>query len=72
MELVAPDAVKKWREVIGPTDTACAQTEAPGSIRAQFGADQTKNAVHGADSPGAYKKEINYWFGGTECAKRPM
>ena len=24
-ELVSPDAVKKWREIIGPTDTGCAQ-----------------------------------------------
>ena len=72
MELVSPEAVKKWRECIGPTDTACAQAEAPGSIRALYGCDGTKNAVHGADSPGSYKREVNYWFGGEDVVARPM
>ena len=72
MELVSPNAVKKWREVIGPTSTAQAQAEAPGSVRALYGADNTKNAVHGADSMGAYKREVNFWFGGNDVAKRPM
>ena len=64
MELVGPEAVKKWREIIGPTDPAAAQAQAPGSIRAQYGTDVTKNAVHGADSIGSYKKEHDFWFAG--------
>jgi nucleoside-diphosphate kinase len=72
MELVAGDAVAKWREVIGPTNTANAKAQAPGSIRATFGTDGTKNAVHGSDSVGSYKRECNYWFGGDDPERRPM
>lgn len=72
MELVGPEAVKSWRGIIGPTNTETAQAEAPGSIRALYGTDNTKNAVHGSDSIGSYKRETNFWFGGDEVAKRPM
>ena len=72
MELVGPNAVAKWRDVIGPTNTATAQAEAPGSVRALYGTDNTKNAVHGSDSIGAYKRETKYWFEGDNVAKRPM
>lgn len=51
MELIAPDAIQKWREFIGPTNTEKAKAEKPNSIRALFGTDGTKNAVHGSDSP---------------------
>lgn len=50
MELVADNATQKWRQVIGPTNTQNAKAEAPESIRALFGTDGTKNAVHGSDS----------------------
>ena len=72
MELVGPEAVTKWREIIGPTDTAAAQAQCPGSIRALYGTDQTKNAVHGADSIGSYKAEYDFWFDGQDVAARPM
>ena len=72
MELVGPDAVSKWREIIGPTDPAVAQAQAPGSIRALYGTDGTKNAVHGSDSIGSYKVEYDFWFSGQDVAARPM
>ena len=50
MELDNNGAVKGWREFIGPTNSATAKAEAPGSLRALFGTDGTKNAVHGSDS----------------------
>ena len=34
IELVAPDAVKKWRNLLGPTNTAVAKKDAPSSLRA--------------------------------------
>jgi nucleoside-diphosphate kinase len=49
-ELVAPNAIAKWREVIGPTDCNKARQTAPQSIRAKFGEAGPKNAVHGSDS----------------------
>jgi nucleoside-diphosphate kinase len=39
LELVANDAVAKWREVIGPTNSTVAKSQAPNSIRAKFGVD---------------------------------
>lgn len=72
LELVAPDAITKWRECAGPTNTAVAKQQAPASVRAKFGTDGTRNAVHGADSEPSYKRELGFWFGGEDPAKRPM
>lgn len=72
MELVANNAVTAWRQLIGPTNTVTAKSEAPQSLRARFGTDGTKNAVHGSDSLGSYKRENNFWFGGDEPTLRPM
>ena len=62
MELVADSAVDKWRQLIGPTNTLKAKEEAPGSLRALFGTDGTKNAVHGSDSVGSMKRETSFFF----------
>lgn len=51
MELVADDAVQKWRKLIGPTNSFKAKEEDPKSLRALYGSDETRNAVHGAASP---------------------
>ena len=72
MELIAESAVQKWRAVLGPTNTQKAQNEAPDSIRAKFGTDGTKNACHGADSAGSYKREVDFFFGGEDTERRPM
>ena len=72
MELVGNNAVSSWRSLIGPTNTETARAEAPQSLRAQFGTDGTKNAVHGSDSLGSYKREHDYWFAGDEPSQRPM
>jgi nucleoside diphosphate kinase len=50
MELIAVDAVAKWRTLIGPTDSTKARAEAPHTLRAKFGTDNTKNACHGSDA----------------------
>ena len=63
MELVADSAVEKWRNLIGPTNSLTARTTAPNSIRAQFGTDGGKNAVHGSDSGVSAAREIEYVFG---------
>lgn len=64
MSLTGPQAVDKWRSLIGPTNTQKAQTDAPGSLRALFGTDGTKNATHGADSAQSAAREIDFFFGG--------
>lgn len=51
MELIAPDAITRWRQLIGPTNSQKAREEAPKSLRGRFGTDGTKNACHGSDAP---------------------
>lgn len=63
MELIGKDAVSRWRTLMGPTNTQKAQEEAPESIRAQFGTDGTRNAVHGSDSSESAAKELELFFG---------
>ncbi|XP_002737178.1 nucleoside diphosphate kinase homolog 7-like [Saccoglossus kowalevskii] len=63
MELIGNDAVKHWRTLAGPTDSAVARSEAPNSVRARFGTDKQTNAVHGGDSPENAAKELNIFFG---------
>lgn len=62
IELVAENAIERWRNFIGPTSTARAKSEAPRSLRAIFGTDDTKNAVHGSDSGPSCKKETDFFF----------
>lgn len=54
MELVAEDAIGKFRACLGPTNSATAKAEAPGTIRAMFGTDNTRNACHGSDSTASF------------------
>ncbi|MBI4366179.1 MAG: nucleoside-diphosphate kinase [Deltaproteobacteria bacterium] len=52
-------AIKKWRDVMGPTDPEGA---AEGTIRGDFGTDIQANAVHGSDASDTAKFEIGYFF----------
>lgn len=63
MELVASGAIKKWRDLLGPTDSEEARRVAPDSIRANFGTDKTYNACHGSDAPETAAQEISFFFG---------
>jgi len=63
MELIAPEAIPKWRALMGPTNTLQAKQEAPSSLRALFGTDGTRNAVHGSDSGPSVKREWDMFFG---------
>ena len=47
------------RQVMGATDPARAEA---GTIRANFGIDIERNAVHGSDSPETAEKEIKLFF----------
>ena len=58
-------AVTKYRELMGATDSKKA---APGTLRQKFGTDVERNAVHGSDSAENAKKEIYFFFSGTELA----
>ena len=53
------DAVESIRKAVGATDPAKAE---PGTIRADFGKDIERNAVHGSDSIETAEKEIKLFF----------
>jgi len=61
--LEAPDAIKKWRTLMGATDPAKAD---PGTIRKEFGQSIERNATHGSDAPETAAYEIGYFFSGVE------
>ena len=63
MCLEAPDAIKKWRTLMGATDPAKADA---GTLRKQFGASIEFNATHGSDAPETAAFEIGYFFRGME------
>lgn len=63
MELVGLDAIKAWRNLLGPTNSEKARSEDPESIRALFGTDGRKNACHGSDSPESAARELGFIFG---------
>jgi len=62
MELSAECAIEKWRALIGPTNSHNARKDAPNSVRARFGTDGQRNAVHGSDAPATAEREIKLVF----------
>ena len=60
--LAHPDAVQRWREVMGPTKTFRAQYEAPDTLRGSFGLTDTRNLCHGSDSHDSAVREISFFF----------
>src|SRR5882672_6762086 len=61
--LEAPDAIKKWRTLMGATDPAKAD---PGTLRKEFAQSIERNATHGSDAPETAAYEIGYFFAGVE------
>jgi nucleoside-diphosphate kinase len=63
MALEAPDAIKKWRTLMGATDPAKADA---GTLRKDFGSSIERNATHGSDAPETAAFELGYFFRGME------
>jgi len=63
MALQAPDAIKKWRALMGATDPAKADL---GTIRREFGMSIEYNATHGSDATDTAAFELGYFFRGLE------
>jgi nucleoside-diphosphate kinase len=59
------NAVGAWRDLMGATDPAKA---AGGTIRKLFGSNVGENATHGSDSLDNAKREIAYFFAGSDVA----
>ena len=61
--LEAPDAIKKWRTLMGATDPAKADA---GTLRKEFAQSIERNATHGSDAPETAVFEIGYFFPGID------
>jgi nucleoside-diphosphate kinase len=66
LALDAPDAIKKWRTLMGATDPAKADA---GTLRKEFGRSIENNATHGSDAPETAAFELSYFFPGIEFAR---
>jgi len=65
MAIEGEDAVTRYREVMGPTDSKKAP---PGTIRNKYGTNIERNAVHGSDAQATAKVELAFFFAGLEMA----
>jgi len=61
--LEAPEAIKKWRTLMGATDPAKADA---GTLRKEFAQSIERNATHGSDAPETAAFEIGYFFAGLD------
>jgi nucleoside-diphosphate kinase len=61
--LEAPDAIGKWRALMGATDPAKAES---GTLRKEFAESIERNATHGSDAAETAAYEIGYFFTGIE------
>ena len=66
LALEAPDAIKKWRTLMGATDPAKADAN---TLRKDFGASIENNATHGSDAQDTAAYEVGYFFPGIEFAR---
>jgi len=57
------NAVKHLRDVMGATNS---EEAAPGTVRAEFGTNIEKNAIHGSDSPENAAREVSFFFSESE------
>jgi nucleoside-diphosphate kinase len=66
LALEAPDAIGKWRTLMGATDPAKADA---GTLRREFGRSIENNATHGSDARDTAAFELGYFFPGIEFAR---
>ena len=63
LALEAPEAIAKWRALMGATDPGKADA---GTLRKDFGSSIERNATHGSDAPETAAFELSYFFRGME------
>jgi len=57
--LEGPDAIAASRSTMGATNPLNAQ---PGTIRADYGINISRNIIHGSDKPETAEREIKLYF----------
>ena len=66
LALEAPDAIKKWRTLMGATDPAKADAR---TLRKDFGTSIENNATHGSDATDTAAYEVGYFFPGIKFSR---
>ena len=66
LALEAPDAIKKWRTLMGATDPGKAD---PRTLRKDFGTSIENNATHGSDATDTAAYEVGYFFPGIKFSR---
>ncbi|KAJ2777944.1 hypothetical protein GGI15_004337, partial [Coemansia interrupta] len=56
------DAISAWRSLVGPTNSRTAKIEARSSLRAKYGMDAQKNAVHASKDKDDALESVNAVF----------
>uniref|UniRef100_A0A094ZIM7 Thioredoxin domain-containing protein 3-like protein n=1 Tax=Schistosoma haematobium TaxID=6185 RepID=A0A094ZIM7_SCHHA len=67
MVLTRSNAISGWRQLMGPTDPNKASDESSESIRAIYGRDILRNAVHGSSNKDEVQRIQNLLFTGIEA-----
>jgi len=62
LEVRQENAVKAFRDLAGPADPEIAKNLRPNTIRARFGVDKIRNAIHCTDLPEDGTLESEYFF----------
>ena len=60
MRVEGEEAIRRVRDIMGATDYKKAL---PGTIRADYAREITRNIVHGSDAPETARQEISFFFG---------
>ena len=59
LALEAPDAIERWRRLMGATDPSKAERD---TLRREYGASIERNATHGSDAVETAEFEVGYFF----------
>ncbi|XP_074647513.1 nucleoside diphosphate kinase homolog 5-like [Tubulanus polymorphus] len=62
MVIAKEGAISHWRTLIGPTNTLKARQTHPDCLRAIYGTDDQRNALHGSDCFSSAEREIRFFF----------
>ncbi|XP_010733914.3 nucleoside diphosphate kinase homolog 5 [Larimichthys crocea] len=60
--LARDNAIAHWKSIIGPVNSIKARETHPECLRAKYGTNDLKNALHGSESFNAAEREIKFMF----------
>ncbi|MBV94622.1 Bromodomain-containing protein 8, partial [Eschrichtius robustus] len=62
MILARHKAISYWNELLGPSNSLVAKETHPDSLRAIYGTDELRNALHGSNDFAAAEREMRFMF----------